>query len=254
MKFIDMTGWAMREHGVPESKWTVIRQSDSNNKKWLCECSCPNHTQKEVFGTSLRNGTSKSCGCETGTMISKNKMKHNQYSDLMVDEHGEYYIGFTSNTNEKFYIDADDFDKIKDYCWCESKSRSTDIAKRVCTSVDNKIVYMHQIIGFKGYDHADRNELNNRKYNLRPCTNSQNGANRNSQRNNTSGIIGVYWSTQREKWVSQIRFGQTRKTLGYFIQKEEAIKSRLDAEMKYFGDFAPQRHLFKQYNITIQND
>ena len=254
MKFIDMTGWIMSEHGIPDSKWTVIKQSDSNNKKWLCECSCSNHTRKEVFGTSLRGGYSKSCGCEKGLMISKSKIKYNQYSDLMVDEHGEYYVGLTSNTKEKFYIDADDFDKIKDHCWCESKSRSTDVAKRICTSIDHKRVYMHQIIGFKGYDHEDRNELNNRKYNLRPCTRSQNGANRNSQQNNTSGVIGVYWNTKREKWVAQIKCNQIRKTLGYFTQKEEAVKARLSAEIQYFGEFSPQKHLFEKYGITEQND
>lgn len=254
MRFIDMTGWKMWEHGVPESMWTVIKRSNSNGTKWLCECSCTNHTLREIVGTDLRNGHSKSCGCAKGTLISKSKMKHNQYSDLMIDEHGEYYIGLTSNTNEKFYIDADDFDKIKNYCWCESKSRSTDIAKRICTSINNKTVYMHQIIGFKGYDHEDRNELNNRKYNLRPCTNNQNGANRNLQRNNTSGVIGVYWNAEREKWVAQINCGKIRKTLGYFTQKEDAIKSRLDAEIKYFGEFSPQRHLFEQYDITQQND
>jgi hypothetical protein len=32
-------------------------------------------------------------------------------------------------------------------------------------------------------------------------------------------------------------------------QKEDAIKARLAAELKYYGDFAPQRHLFKEYNI-----
>ncbi len=254
MKFIDMTGWKMWEHGVPESKWMVIHRSDSDSAKWLCECSCDNHTLKEIRGVDLRRGHSKSCGCEKGAIRSKNKIKRNQYSDLMADEYGEYYIGFTSNTNEKFYIDADDFDKIKNYCWRESKARKTDIAKRICTSIDNQIVYMHQIIGFKGCDHEDRNELNNRKYNLRPCTNSQNGANRNLQQNNTSGIIGVYWNSDRARWVAQIQCGQIRKTLGYFIQKEDAIKSRLNAEIKYFGEFSPQGHLFEQYNITQQND
>ena len=37
--------------------------------------------------------------------------------------------------------------------------------------------------------------------------------------------------------------------------REDAIIARLRAEIKYFGDFAPQKHLFKQYGInTQQND
>ena len=42
--------------------------------------------------------------------------------------------------------------------------------------------------------------------------------------------------------------------LGYFNIKEDAIKTRLEAEAKYYGEFAPQRHLFEQYGITQQND
>jgi len=38
-KFIDMTGWIMKEHGVPESRITVLR-CDTENKskitKWIC--------------------------------------------------------------------------------------------------------------------------------------------------------------------------------------------------------------------------
>ena len=39
--------------------------------------------------------------------------------------------------------------------------------------------------------------------------------------------------------------------LGRYSNKEDAIKARLEAEIKYFGEFAPQRHLFKQYGINI---
>lgn len=43
-----------------------------------------------------------------------------------------------------------------------------------------------------------------------------------------------------------------RKTiyLGVFNNKEDAIKARLQAENKYFGEFAPQRRLFSQYGIS----
>ena len=36
----------------------------------------------------------------------------------------------------------------------------------------------------------------------------------------------------------------------YDWMEEEAIRTRLKAELKYFGnEFAPQRHLFKKYGI-----
>ena len=64
-KAIDMTGWKMWEHGVPDSRYTVIRREGLKNGKpaWLVECSCESHTQKIIRGDALRNGNVKSCGC-----------------------------------------------------------------------------------------------------------------------------------------------------------------------------------------------
>ena len=39
--------------------------------------------------------------------------------------------------------------------------------------------------------------------------------------------------------------------LGYYNNKDDAIKSRLTAEQKYFGRFAPQRDLFEKYSIVL---
>ena len=55
--FIDMTGWIMKEHGVENSKWTVIEYK--GNRKWLCRCECGN--EKEVNTQCLVKGTSKDC-------------------------------------------------------------------------------------------------------------------------------------------------------------------------------------------------
>ena len=37
--------------------------------------------------------------------------------------------------------------------------------------------------------------------------------------------------------------------LGSYQNKKDAIRARLVAEKQYFGEFAPQRHLFKEYGI-----
>ena len=42
--------------------------------------------------------------------------------------------------------------------------------------------------------------------------------------------------------------------LGEYADKDDAIKARLLAEAKYFGDFAPQHHLFEQYGIEVDNE
>lgn len=62
----DITGWIMSEHGIPDSRWTVLKKVESldgKNSFYLCECSCEQHTQKILARHSVVSGNSKSCGC-----------------------------------------------------------------------------------------------------------------------------------------------------------------------------------------------
>jgi hypothetical protein len=113
---------------------------------------------------------------------------------------------------------------------------------------------MHKLLGFQNYDHIDRNEFNNRKENLRPCTKGQNNINKSVRCDNTSGVIGVY-RTDSNKWVAQLKLNGEIKFRKRFDNIYDAIIARLQAEAEYFDEFAPQRHLFEQYGIaTVQND
>ena len=251
----DMTGWIMSEHGVPDSRLTVIRQVEDyiqpngvHRAMYLCKCECGNDTVAR--GDSIKDGSIKSCGClqikATIEMGHKNK-KYNKY-----DLSGTYGVGWTSNTNKEFYFDIEDYDRIKDYCWCEAISCGTS---RLATGNGKKVVFMHQLLGFIGYDHANRNGLDNRKENFRLCTTQENTTNRSLTSRNTSGFIGVCWREKEQKWIAQITVNYKNIYLGIFVDKNDAIKTRLNAEAKYFGKFAPQRHLFEKYGIsTQQND
>lgn len=42
---------------------------------------------------------------------------------------------------------------------------------------------------------------------------------------------------------------KVKEDLSRFVNKEDAIRARLRAERQYFGEFAPQRHLFEEYGI-----
>ena len=250
---IDMTGWVMSEHGVPESRLTVIKKVESyispsgkRKAQWLCECSCEEHNKVVVTAGNLRYGIVLSCGCYNREKNKRIFKKYNNYSDKLNDEYGEYYIGYTSNTNKEFYIDADDYDKIKDYCWYESKNEGFS---RLETNINGKIVRMHIFLGYKYYDHEDRNELNNRKYNLRSCTAQENSINKGKRKDNTSGITGVSLNKSRNTWVAQITVTKKTITIGSFKNKDDAIKARLKAEAEYYGEFAPQKYLFKEYGI-----
>lgn len=192
----DITGWKMWEHGVPDSRWTVIERAEdkiysngTRKSQWLCECSCEKHTRKIISEISLKNRDAKSCGCSRkGT-----RRKYNKY-----DLTGEYGVGWTSNTNKKFYFDLDRYDDIKQICWCESVRHGTHclLGKNLVT---DKVVSMHIYLGYKNYDHINRNELDNRSCNLRSCTQQENVRNKSIRTDNTSGVTGVDWYKAMQK-------------------------------------------------------
>ena len=100
--------------------------------------------------------------------------------------------------------------------------------------------YMHHGIDplEKLVDHIDGDKSNNKINNLRLASKSENGRNRvNLPSNNTSGVIGVCWDKKAKKWKAYIMINGKTKHLGYFINKEDAIKARKEGEIKYFGDF-----------------
>lgn len=261
----DMTGWVMSEHGVSDSRLTVVKQVDDhiyvdkNNKEhryaqWLCECNCCEHNAIIVVGEKIKNGKTKSCGCLQKDLLIKRNQKRNIYWTETDNTGVEYGVGLTSNTNNKFYFDLDDFDKIKNYCWCESHDKNEYVVISAQDPEKHKIVKMHQLIYGASCDHKDRNPLNNRKINLRDATHSQQNMNRGVQKNNTTGFIGIHWMKNDKQWQAYISINQKKTHLGNFNNKEDALRARLEAEAKYYGEFAPQRHLFEEYGITtIQN-
>lgn len=66
--------------GKKFDKWSVIKASGRNgsgNVMWLCECECG--TRREVVGSNLRTGKSRSCGCLSEEMTSKRAKIHGMY-------------------------------------------------------------------------------------------------------------------------------------------------------------------------------
>lgn len=238
----DLTGWKQ-----PNGKLTVIQQVDDyiypNGKKsdkWLCQCECGEFTI--VLGARIKNETTKSCGCY-------NKESHKKFNTY--DLSGEYGIGWSSNTNEPFYFDLEDYEVIKDHCWRVQTIRGY---RKLTTWYKGKTISLHAMLGHSNCDHADRNPLNNRKSNLRTATNSENAQNRSVFKNNNSGVTGVCWMSKSNQWYAYLIKNKERILSQLFNNKEDAIKARLRAEAKYLKEFAPQKHLFEQYGIKIEEE
>ena len=247
----------MWEHGIPDSRLTVINQiedkitaSGIHRPRYLCKCNCGSDKDVIAIAYDIKNGNTLSCGCiqrEKASLVGKSKCKQNKY-----DISGEYGIGWTLNTNREFYFDLEDYEKIKDYCWHESVDKTGYhylVARQ--KGDKNKNIKMVNIIVGKYYDHKNHNTLDNRKENLRKATLSENAQNKSIQKNNTSGVIGVSYDKNCNKWRAYIRDNKKVKYIGYCNNREDAIKARLQAEAQYYGEFSPQRHLFGQYKINF---
>lgn len=80
-------------------------------------------------------------------------------------------------------------------------------------------------------DHVNRDKSDNRWVNLREASSSANNHNRSLFRNNTSGAKGVQWRRQLGKWQAIITVNRKRRSLGHFIDFEDAVAARRDAEL-----------------------
>ena len=56
-------------------------------------------------------------------------------------------------------------------------------------------------------------------------------------KNNTSGVKGVCWHSRDNRWFARIGIDGKQISLGYFIDINDAIKTRKEAEEKYFGEY-----------------
>lgn len=224
---------------------TVVQQGDDyiNNSgvhyaRYLCKCDCGNEELVSVAPDMLKSGRTRSCGCLRKIIPSQMFKKENK-KDLS----GEYGIIWATNNNQEIYFDIEYAEKILAHSW------GVDSQGYATATIDGKKVKMHSFLGFAHYDHHNRNKLDNRKENLVKCTATENGLNKTKPSNNTSGFIGVCWHKQSNKWRARVYIDKRDISLGLFDNIQDAMIARLQAEKQYYGDFAPQRHLFQEYGV-----
>lgn len=99
--------------------------------------------------------------------------------------------------------------------------------------------YVHGVWPTEGLDHVDGDGLNNRMANLRECNQQQNNGNHKRLcGHNTSGLRGVTWKKDRQKWKAYIVKNGRQHHLGYFDDKEAARAAFAAAAIEHFGEFA----------------
>lgn len=193
-----------------------------------------------------------------------NRGKRKKFNTFVFND-DDTVCGFDDKGNS-FLIDKDDYEAVSKYVWHKTKG---GYWMTVYSDEPYKQTHLklHKLVtrtsSTELIDHVNRDKNDNRKCNLRVCDLYENARNSSIAKNNTSGFIGVSYNKQRKEWKASIhqksddrnRTGGKELFLGWYKNKEDAIVARLKGELKYFGkDFAPQRHLFKQYGIMEDSE
>lgn len=156
---------------------------------------------------------------------------------------GRGWLKEVALTQNKFaLVDDEDYEEISKNKWyfCKYAVRTVG-GKKI-----QRTIWMHRFIMGLGYesgdiyiDHADGDKLNNQKYNLRICTQTDNVRNGDKRKHNTSGYKGAREHSQAKgKFVAQISYKGICNYIGLFDDVVEAAIAYDESARKYFGEFA----------------
>ncbi len=204
-----------------------------NNKKCdICGSKSYVFYNKKVNMMLCNKHTQQIKRCEkilTRTILTPNEfIIHNDCVEILL-------FDINNNLKNSTFIDYDDYEKCKEYKWrlnsmgyVVSGAKSEILLHRFVMNVDEK----------QSIDHIDRNKLNNRKSNLRIASQNLNTINKSRQSNNTSGIVGISWNTEKKGWDVQLKKGDFKYNKR-FKEFDNSVKARLVSESIYFKEYSP---------------
>ncbi|MBT0403232.1 HNH endonuclease [Morganella morganii] len=110
-------------------------------------------------------------------------------------------------------------------------------------------LYVYGVWPAGDIDHINGEPTDNRISNLRVTNDAKNCLNKNWQSSvNRSGFRGISYhnpKTGRPKWRVRITHGKKRLSVGNFYTLPEAIAARIEAENRYYGEYAPSKGCMK---------
>lgn len=160
--------------------------------------------------------------------VTRRRLRFNEFS---VD--GDVATLIATSKDGRTYqilIDADDLPRLQEHGrrWYVVRRQYTSYARAIR---NGKMMYLHHfLLGnflFRSIviDHKNCNGLDNRRSNLRVVSQDINMLNRRGpRRGNKSGLRGVCWSKQMNKWCARIFLDGKSRNFGFFENKEEAAK------------------------------
>ncbi|WP_144509849.1 AP2 domain-containing protein [Bacillus sp. FJAT-22090] len=150
----------------------------------------------------------------------------------ILEEYAVMTIVSETHGTFKIKVDLEDVEKIQQVKWSVNH-----LNKKKYYVVTGKGILLHRLImdapKGKDIDHIYGDTMDNRKSQLRICDRKQNMSNSKHYANNTSGHRGVTWNKTVGKWMAYIMVNYKHKNLGYYVNKEDAINARKQADEKY---------------------
>lgn len=86
-------------------------------------------------------------------------------------------------------------------------------------------------------DHINGIKTDNSIINLRLCSLSQNQFNKPTQKNNTTGVKGVYWNKRDKRYVASVQFNGKKYSAGHHKDIESAKEAVMKLREKLAGEF-----------------
>lgn len=140
-------------------------------------------------------------------------------------------------------VDDEDFEELSKIKWKVLKTQTKFYALQ--SGPRGIRLLMHRMLlkvpKGKVVDHINGDGLDNRRSNLRICTQSQNMQNSGLHKNSTSGFKGVCLDKRRGKWIARIRTETKRITTKQFDSPELAHKAYCELSEKHHKEYAKNK-------------
>jgi hypothetical protein len=167
-------------------------------------------------------------------------IKYDNYAEIILyDKHGF--------EKAKSKISLQDIPMVLKYRWHLTNKGYVKTTINSRKNTKRKEILLHRyLINVTDFhiqiDHIDEDKLNNQRDNLRICNNTKNHWNiSDSNKNSQTGVRGIIFRKDRNKYLARIWKNGKCYHLGYFRTIEEAMSVRENAEKEMFNEFAPNR-------------
>ena len=146
--------------------------------------------------------------------------------------------------NKYALVDDEDYEDLNQFKWyyCNGYAYRTENIGVFRGKIRKKTIAMHREVNKtpKGLvtDHINRKTLDNKKINLRSCTDVENCRNTKITKNSSSRFKGVSWDKSREKWAAYIKINWKKRYLGRFSSEKCAARAYNKSAEELFGEFA----------------